>query len=457
MAVRVSSNQMVYNYELQLNAANERMSKLMEQGDGQKLHRPSDDAVNYAKYLRYSVSENENTQYTTNVGTATSWMKTSDSALVSMTQIQTTFKEKTIQAAVKTNDRADMAAIGKEMMSEIQQIVSLGNTQQGDRYVFAGQSDLTQPFTLSQETMMRGVPKTLDDKQKAFFTGADESGSMTQMLTVEGTVDGKQQTFYLNTRTGKLYSEDMMNTKYKDLVAKGQMTVTDADAAGTIAGTAPLKVADYFTNQGLVLTAGSTAANQTVYNGQAGAQPVTLDAKIGGQNVKLNFTVIHQQIATYHGDPKYISMVKKNGSTEPEADTVNVTGQDMFGSDIFDDANSGNKQSGTAMLNEMLTVQRKTVGDDVNWLISDGQTISDVAHSTTLNAEMGLGARRNLYDSVDDMLSTQNENITKDITDTTATDVAKLAVQLMQSQTIYNMSLALGSKILPPSLADYLR
>jgi flagellar hook-associated protein 3 FlgL len=54
------------------------------------------------------------------------------------------------------------------------------------------------------------------------------------------------------------------------------------------------------------------------------------------------------------------------------------------------------------------------------------------------------------------MLTTQNEIITGDITDVSSTDVAKLAVQLMQEQTIYNMSLSLGARILPQSLADYL-
>lgn len=138
MSIRVSSNQMVYSYQKQLNEANNRQDKLLEQGDGSKLHRPSDDSVAYSKYLRYDVSDTENSQYTNNVKTAISWMKTSDAALVNMTDIQTTFKEKTVAAANSTNNTQDMQAIGKEMMSEIQELISLGNTMQGDSYVFGG-------------------------------------------------------------------------------------------------------------------------------------------------------------------------------------------------------------------------------------------------------------------------------------------------------------------------------
>ena len=54
------------------------------------------------------------------------------------------------------------------------------------------------------------------------------------------------------------------------------------------------------------------------------------------------------------------------------------------------------------------------------------------------------------------MLGNQKENITQDITNVSATDVADLAVRLMEALTIYNMSLSLGARILPKSLTDYL-
>ena len=109
---------MTGNYLKQLNGTYEQYTKLMEQSDGSKLHRPSDDSVAYSKYLRYQISDNENTQYQENVDTAVSWMKTSDAALVNMTDIQTTFKEKTVGAANDTNNTNDMQAIAKEIERE---------------------------------------------------------------------------------------------------------------------------------------------------------------------------------------------------------------------------------------------------------------------------------------------------------------------------------------------------
>lgn len=441
MSIRVSSNQMVYGYQKQLNDANTRQTSLLEQGDGSKLHRPSDDPVGYSKFMRYDTGLEENNQYTSNVSTAISWMKTSDSALVNMTAIQTTFKEKTIAAANDTNNTVDMAAIGKEMMAEIQELVSLGNTMQGDRYVFGGQQDLKQPFTMSEEKVKRGSAKTLDSNQQAFFAteyDSGKTGSLRQMLRLK---DDAGTEYYLNTQSGKLYTADFVENGYKDVMVKeGRTSVKSGDEAGEATS---FKVSDYFKNTGELKDPKTEAGT-------------SITVSIGGTDTKLTFETVEQQIVKYTGDNKGISMVKKNGTTEPTADTVNVTGPQIFGSDIFDDPASGNSYSGTAMLNEMLTVHNKVVSDDHKWLVTDGQTVSDEAHAVTVETETTLGSRQQLYNSVKTMLTTQNETITSDITDVSSTDVAQLAVRLMQEQTIYNMSLSLGGRILPQSLADYL-
>ena len=442
---------MVYGYQKQLNDANTRQTTLLEQGDGSKLHRPSDNPVDYSKFIRFDTSLNENEQYIDNVNSALAWMKASDAALVNITSIQTTFKEKTIAAANDTNNTVDMAAIGKEMMAEIQEIVSLGNTMQGDSYVFGGQKDITRPFTLSEDQINRGIAKTLDETQQGFFAGnlgVEETGTLRQMLSLTGTYTDSsgntvEETYYLNTVNGNVYTKDFVENGFKDkLAANSSATVATGDEAGTLSGWgSTVKVSDYFKNTGEITA-----------NGLAFSDSIT----VNGTTVTLTFDTIKQQVVSFTGDNKYVSMVKKNGTTEPSADTVNATATEIFGTDIFDDTASGNAPSGTAMLNQMLTVHAKVVADDHIWLDTDGVTIADEAHAQTIKAETKMGARTQLYNSVNSMLTTQNEIITGDITNTSSTDVAKLAVQLMQEQTIYNMSLSLGARILPQSLADYL-
>ena len=448
--IRISSNYMVQRYQKDLNELDYTKSKLMEQGDGKKLHRPSDNSVDYSRYLRYNVSEGENNRYQDSVKAGISWMNTTQTALAGMEDIQKTFKAKTIQGANDDKDEnsGDWPAIAREMKTQIQQIVSLGNTQLGDRYIFSGQADLRQPFSISDENVprYRGLAKTLDDRQAAFFNDAsntDSANFLHQMLSLDGS-DGKS--YYLNTLTGDIYTKEFVQEGYKDVIASGRSTVSSADRVGNITtGTNFIK--DNFKNTGEIID--DPAASPGL-----GANWSDTAAVAG---VTLKFSTVRQQIVSYNGDFRYISMVKQNGSTEPTADTVNKTGLDIFGRDLFDDKNSGNEPSGTAMVNSMLTVYAKTNSADPHWLSSDGISLADAANQVTLQAHTETGARTQLYKNMTDILTDHGENITRDITNVSSTDVAELAMKMMQQQTVMSMSLSMGARILPLSLVDYLR
>ena len=441
--IRISSNYMVQRYQKDLNELDYTKSKLMEQGDGKKLHRPSDNSVDYSRYLRYNVSEGENNRYQDSVKAGISWMNSTQTALSGIEDIQKTFKAKTIQGANDDKDEnsGDWPAIAREMKAGIQQIVSLGNTQLGDRYIFSGQADLRQPFSISDENVPRhrGLAKTLDDRQAAFFNDAsntDSANFLHQMLSLDGS-DGKS--YYLNTK-------EFVQEGYKDVSASGRSTVSSADRVGNITtGTNFIK--DNFKNTGEIID--DPAASPSL-----GANWSDTTAVAG---VTLKFSTVRQQIVSYNGDFRYISMVKQNGSTEPTADTVNKTGLDIFGRDLFDDKNSGNEPSGTAMVNSMLTVYAKTNSADPHWLSSDGISLADAANQVTLQAHTETGARTQLYKNMTDILTDHGENITRDITNVSSTDVAELAMKMMQQQTVMSMSLSMGARILPLSLVDYLR
>ncbi len=483
--MRISSNRMIGRYTAQLETSYEKQAKLMEQSDGSNLHRPSDDSIRYSKLIRYQNRNTENLQYQDNVTSAVSWMKMGDAAMVNMTDIYTTLKEKTVDAANETNGEDDLRAIAKEFKAKLYEIVSLGNTQQGDRYLFAGQSDTTQPFVVSVEEKDRGLPKTLDDPQTAYFTdpnpttssylskGVDASGTLKQMLTMKGS-DG--ETYLLNTMTGYIYTEDFVMNGYKNKIASGQSYVTAGDEVGILPDWDPTqtavqaKVSDHFLGTGEIIDDAASSPNAGKnYNPAIGANSNgSTITDSDGNPITLAFETISQHIVSYQGDARYISMVKLNGVVDQTADTVNATGQDLNGSDIFDDANSGNQttimsngkvcyvSSGTAMINSMFAVCKKLEAADNRWMSSDGITIADVSHSTVNTAQTTTAARHNVYNSVATMLDKQNEIITGDINDVSGTDVGLLAIKLMEAQTIYNMSLSVGSRILPPSLADYL-
>ena len=513
MAVRMSSVHFLYNYKNALNRTYTKQQTLFEQADGSKIHRGSDNPVAYSNLMRYQFTQNENAQYTENVNTAVSWMKNSDSVLQNMADNVATLSTKANQAANTYLSESDSKSIAKEMNATLEEVMSNCNYQLGDRFLFAGQKDTTQPFTISSGYLTRGLAKTLDAKQAEFFKGTrgNVNTELYQMLTLQDTAGN---TYYLDNKSGYIYSEDFVKEDYKDLIAAGNNYITDVDAAEYAAGDARMSeetavntveaadsdaiaevidgtstdndlkralkrigeaedsdtyiseiataldadeddiisavekcadfaavmVSDYFDNRGVIKDAGEEG----------------IEVTLNGETVTLNFTTIQQRVVTYSGDDNYISMVKLNGATDTRSDIVNVTGQDLFGCDIFDDENSGNDKSGTAMLNNMLTVYQKTDACDAHWLSSDGITLADVAHSTINIAQTTLGARLQLYNNVSDMLDNQSTIITGDISELDSTDVAELATNLMELTTVYNLALSLGGRVLPQSLADYL-
>lgn len=445
--MRISSTMMSNNYLKQLNGTYEQYSKLMEQADGSKLHRASDNAVGYSKYLRYQNNQISNEQYQSNVSTASSWMKNADAALVNVTDLLQTFKAKVEQGSNSTNNESDMKDIAKELLANVQEQVADLNTQIGDRFLFAGQKDTTMPFEISADKMDRGDTYTLDEKQSAFFSGATswgkENTTVKQMLELKGD-DGNS--YYMNVNTGDVYTEDFVKNGYKNEDKFDPATQAVANVTSGTPGTGqPYNVSENFDQYGVIIegAAGSGVGTDASYT-----------VKVDGKDVNLTLSTTKQYIVKYAGDDKYISMVKKNGGVDQATDTVNVTGQDINGCDLFDVGND--PTSGTARLNQLLYTVAKMDAADYKWAGEQGMTIADSAHATVLGAQTKMAARQQAYNSSSSMLVTQNESITSDISDVSSTDVALLATKLMEYQTIYSLSLSVGSKILPGTLADYL-
>lgn len=434
--MRVSSNMMSNNYLNQLNNQYKQQADLMKQSDGSRIHRPSDDPVAFVKNMTYKNSLAANEQYTKNLDDAVSWMQTTDTAMVNVTDILKTIVEKTEAAANGTNKQTDTAAAGAEVDSLIDQLITIGNTQLGDRYIFSGQADKTQPFANGTVTDRADV-KTLDDKQADAF-GTD------QMLTLKDTANN---TYYLNTKNGSLFTKDYVDNGYKTTLANNS-TATTAVIKAAVAGNTVGTLNGF--NASTIFPTTANGGVGTTFNSK-GQLNVTnsFTQNISGVSTALTFSVSTKNVVTYAGDDTKISMPIQNGDAAPTRDSVNSTGVDLFGTDIFGGA-------GTELINNLYEISARMKSGDTSWLSSDGITLANNAHDQVLNAQTEVAARKANYDLTKTAMENQNTQIQTDITNTSATDVAKLIVQLKTTQTLYNMSLQVGSNILPKSLSDYL-
>lgn len=144
--MRITSNIITQGFLNSLNKSLQRQNTLQEQlADGKAIHRPSDDPVRVVRSLRFNSNLTANEQFTQNVKDAISWMETSDGALSNMSSIMIRAKEIVIQAANPNPDTA-YETIGTEIDGLINSLIDTANSKIGDRFVFAGQMDKTQPL-----------------------------------------------------------------------------------------------------------------------------------------------------------------------------------------------------------------------------------------------------------------------------------------------------------------------
>ncbi len=491
---------MVGNYLNAINGNYQTQAKLVEQNATQQLlNRPSDNPVDYCQYLTYVNNDVVNNQYIDNAKNGLSWMKGTDNALTNIVSELRTVVQQSNQAANGTNTLSDNQATAKQLMAIMQQVVDQANTEVGGRYLFAGQKDRTMPFKMSPNTVDRGLAKTLDGPQSAFFgktvtingvptkePGGLQIGSLNQMLSMTGS-DGN--TYYLDPSTGYVFSKDFVQNGYKDKLNLGQTQVTAADAVGRIdintVAVLPAKTAPPILNlpsdaaavtnfKGSSLTTDqANTFNASVQKGfinkyfdtinggltQAGldlrktglaTEPAAKDAK--GNPLTFSFDTVAQHVVTYMGDDNKISMVKVSGPTNVVCDGVSANGPDVFGnSDIFGTSH------GTAVLNDLLTVVAQMNNGNQKWLSSDGIHLANAGHDRVLQEQTALAARNQAYDGTITTMNQQNLVIQQDLNNVNGVNVPKLMTKLITAQTIYNMSLAISKDVLPKSIADYLR
>lgn len=302
--MRITNNMMNYNFLSNLNKSLEKASKIQTQlSDGKALHSPSDDPVKVVRSLRFSTSMEINNQYTQNAQDALGWMNTTDDNMQNLSAVMINIKELVVQASTGTNPESAVQAIGDAVDNLINQMISIGNSQLGGRYIFGGQNDKTAPFSRIGDTI------------------------------------------------------------------------------------------------------------------------------------------------TYNGDDKKISMPIHPGDATPSQDGVNLTGVDVFG-------------TGHEILDNLIKIKQVLKGEVVvaqNWLSDTGLALVDDGHTKMLQSNTNLGSRMSMYEMAKTMLDSSNAIIAGDQATNDNIDISKGIMDYKNAENVYKTALQIGARIMPMSLADFLR
>lgn len=122
-------------------------AKVAEQtSTGNKILKPSDDAVSYVRVQSLTVQQNQLTQYQSNIKTAESQLSASESQFDSMTDTLSQLRSLALSAGNGSYNSNDISSIATEMKSLLSTLVDTSNaTDSSGDYLFSGSNSKTIP------------------------------------------------------------------------------------------------------------------------------------------------------------------------------------------------------------------------------------------------------------------------------------------------------------------------
>lgn len=152
--MRISTN-MVYNSGTSgiLNNQAAQLKTYNQITSGRRVVTPEDDPVAASQVLVNIQSQEVNKRYMENQGQAKDSLKLVETQLNSTVDVLQAVADRTIQAGNTTLNDANRAAIAKELQVRLDELVAIGNSQDGNgHYLFSGYQSTVRPFDVTTNT-----------------------------------------------------------------------------------------------------------------------------------------------------------------------------------------------------------------------------------------------------------------------------------------------------------------
>ncbi len=138
---------------IQLNLSN--LARSQEQlSTSKRLLRPSDDPNVMGQFLSIKSNLSYMEQYNQNINDGLGYLNMNDAAMGTIGDLLAKAGEYTVQAANDTYSAEDRAAIAEQIDKMIDQVVDLGNSSVGDKFIYAGTKNDATPFKRVGDTII---------------------------------------------------------------------------------------------------------------------------------------------------------------------------------------------------------------------------------------------------------------------------------------------------------------
>lgn len=445
----------------------------------QKIQKASDDPVVAARAVTYRSYVSQIKQYQDNVKAADGWQSTTDSALSQLSDIITTAKTLTNQAAsTGTLSDSDLSDIKARIETLQNEALTIMNTSYNGKYIFGGYSTTEEPYassttSIGEMTTYKGKYLNLCGAVSADVSDADILSfyNSNTSLAYDSVNDAAAKALKTYNSAQAAADANPTDTTLAAKAASAKATSdTLAAAVSSYGGATSLSdaissaKAEYDTAKAAYSTAksdydGAKAAadadpTDTTLADAATAAKSILDASETAMSTAKN-TLEVLNAASNSNDQNINYNIGFNSEV-----TVNIEGQDVTGEgtgNLFDTFSKLLLALDGATSYKSVVVESGTAAVKTNTLnISDLIDEFSSALEQVTVAQASLGARRNVVSSASDNLGDAYTAYKSYMTDNENIDTAEAATELASAEYTYEASLAVGAKVISKTLIDYI-
>ncbi len=145
--MRITQTMMYSSFTSNINSnLSDYMDLNLQSATMKKVNAPSDDPAASAHILNYRASIEKTEQYVANIDTGIGWLDLSSGVLSEVNTTLSRFKELAEQGATGTYDDENRLQIAAEARELYERLITLANSEQNGRFIFAGQNIDAAPY-----------------------------------------------------------------------------------------------------------------------------------------------------------------------------------------------------------------------------------------------------------------------------------------------------------------------
>jgi len=478
MGLRITQSMLFRNTLWNIQKNSRRLSILQEMlASGRKINRPSDDPTGLLRLMPLEVDINKLARNKENISLTKEILGSGTGALQDASSLIIDARTIALQGANGTLSQSDRRSLAQKIDQILSQMLAIGNTKRAGRYIFSGAKTNTAPFSLVTQNGITWVRYNGDGNVIKVEVGPG--------IEAETNIPGDQ--IFLSRNRGE--------TEYEGITGAKAGSGTDSGVGIDILQVRHLSTTLSGSTHGITVAATSSSsdtllgAGHTVTVGPGyrisidGGDPVTFQQ--GATDVEVtapNGGVVHLDLSNWDGQSTTFTLnssfkLSIDGTDWTEIDVTStipenvqlvdsVTGY-VTNVDPTDITLAGDEvvtYSGTFDVFTTLITLRDVLNNKYN-LSKSRQTnllknlIGEVdnAHEMILSGLRELGGRMERMELVKGRVEDMEISMKDVLGDVRDIDLADVIMKLTQQETLFQTSLAVGSRVIQPSLLNFLK